>query len=116
VITGTLINAAAIVVGGSLGSVLGAALPARFQEIVLQALGLATLLFGIEMATKTTNVLFPLLGLLIGALVGEWLNIEKALDRLGATLQRRLGGGEKPSTIAEGFVTASSSASARLLF
>lgn len=106
-ITGTLINAVAIVVGGTLGSVLGAALPTRFQEIVLQALGLATLLFGIQMATKTTNVLFPLLGLLIGSLVGEWLNIELALDKLGAAFQRRLGGQkESPSTIAQGFVTA----------
>lgn len=96
---------ATVLVGGTLGTVLGAALPARFQEIVMQALGLATLLIGVQMALKTANPLFPLLGILFGALIGEALRIEDGLNRLGAFFQHRLAGGA--GTVAQGFVTAS---------
>ncbi len=113
-LTGTLINIGAVLLGGTLGTLLGAALPARFQEIVLQALGLATILIGLQMALKTTNLLFPLLGLLFGSLIGEAIDIEGALNRLGDRLQRRFAGGQDgdgtgagTSTMAQGFVTAS---------
>jgi len=105
VITGTVLNVVAVLIGGTLGTFLGAALPPRFQEIVLQALGLATLLIGMQMALKTANVLFPLLGLLFGALLGEGLGIEKGLNGLGAIFQRRMVG--EGGTVAQGFVTAS---------
>jgi len=112
-LTGTLINIGAVLVGGTLGTLLGAVLPARFQDIVLQALGLATILIGLQMALKTTNPLFPLLGLLFGSLIGEAIDIEGALNRLGDRLQRRFAGGgqggegTRTSTMAQGFVTAS---------
>lgn len=104
-ITGTLINVATVLAGGTLGSLLGAALPVRFQEIIMQALGLATLLIGVQMALKTTNLLFPLLGILFGSLIGEALRIEDALNRLGAFFQRRFA--RAASTVAQAFVTAS---------
>jgi len=105
VVTGTIINVVAVLIGGTLGTVLGAVLPARFQEIVMQALGLATLLIGMQMALKTANPLFPLLGILFGALIGELIGIEGALNRLGDYFQRRFSGGG--GTFAQGFVTAS---------
>lgn len=110
-LTGTLINIGAVLIGGTLGTLLGTVLPARFQEIVLQALGLATVLIGLQMALKTTNPLVPLLGLLFGSLIGEAIDIEGALNRLGDRLQRRFAsggqGGDGSSTMAQGFVTAS---------
>lgn len=104
-ITGTLINIAAVLVGGTLGTLLGSVLPARFQEIVLQALGLATLLFGTQMALKTANPLYPLLGILFGSLAGEALNVERTLNRVGHVVERQLAG--RGGSVAQGFVTAS---------
>lgn len=104
-ITGTIINIVAVLIGGTLGTFLGAILPPRFQEIVMQALGLATLLIGMQMALKTANPLFPLLGILFGALIGELIGIETGLNRLGDYFQRRLAAGG--GTVAQGFVTAS---------
>ena len=104
-ITGTLINIAAVLVGGTLGTLLGSVLPARFQEIVLQALGLATLLFGTQMALKTANLLYPLLGILFGSLAGEALNVERTLNHVGHVVERQLAG--RGGSVAQGFVTAS---------
>jgi uncharacterized membrane protein YqgA involved in biofilm formation len=101
VISGTILNVAAILAGGTLGSLFGAVLPARFQQIMVQALGLSVLLIGTQMALKTTNVLFPLLGILFGGLIG----IEAALERLGEWFQRRLS--SRAGAVAQGFVTAS---------
>jgi len=105
VVTGTIINVITVLIGGTLGTFLGAALPPRFQEIVMQALGLATLLIGMQMALKTGNPLFPLLGILFGALIGELIGIENALNRLGDYFQRRFSSGG--GTFSQGFVTAS---------
>jgi len=105
VLTGTIINIIAVLIGGTLGTFLGAALPPRFQEIVMQALGLATLLIGMQMALKTGNPLFPLLGILFGALAGELIGIENGLNKLGDYFQRRFS--STSGTFAQGFVTAS---------
>lgn len=104
-ITGTLLNAGTVLLGGLLGTLLGGALTHRFHEIVMQALGLATLLIGIGMAIKTTNPLFPLLGLLLGGLIGEACRIEDGLENLGAVIERRFSGikGE----VSEAFITSS---------
>jgi len=105
VISGTILNVATILAGGTLGSLFGAVLPARFQQIMVQALGLSVLLIGTQMALKTTNVLFPLLGILFGGLIGEAIGIEAALERLGEWFQRRLS--SRAGAVAQGFVTAS---------
>ncbi|MFZ0323509.1 MAG: DUF554 family protein, partial [Actinomycetes bacterium] len=43
---GTALNVAAILVGGSLGLLLGGRLPARTREVVTDGLGLVTLVIG----------------------------------------------------------------------
>ena len=82
-ITGTLINVAAVVVGGSLGTLLGNRLPEKTRQTVLSGLGLMTLIIGITMAIQTKNVLIPLFSILIGGILGEALRIDDGLNWLG---------------------------------
>jgi len=111
-ITGTLLNAVTVIVGGIFGVLLGNRLPEKTRQTVLDGLGLITIVLGITMATQTKNILIPLFGVLIGGIIGEGLRIEDALERLGRWFEVRLGGrlGEGvagSATIAQGFVTAS---------
>lgn len=108
-ITGTLINVGAVVLGGLLGTVLGNRLPEKMRTTVLQGLGLITLTIGVTMAIGTKNVLIPLFSILIGGILGELLRIEDALERFGKWSEARLGGlfGGNQGTFAEGFITAS---------
>lgn len=113
-IAGTLINFAAIIVGGTLGTLLGDRMPEKTRQTVLDGLGLVTLVIGITMAVGTKNILIPLFSILIGGMLGEWLRIEERLDRLGHRIEARLGrwSGSGSSSardrgIAKGFVTAS---------
>lgn len=106
---GTLINALTVLIGGTLGTALGSRFPVRMQETVFAAIGLFTLVVGMDSAFATGNPLLVLGSLLLGALVGEWLNIERRLEQFGGWLQRVLtrGRGGSASRFIEGFVTAS---------
>lgn len=87
--TGTLINAASILLGGALGLLLGSRIPARLRETVIAGLGLFTTAFGIKMFLTTQNSLAVLGSLLIGVLLGEWWRIEDGIKRLGEWLNLR---------------------------
>ncbi|MBK34409.1 MAG: hypothetical protein CME26_02625 [Gemmatimonadetes bacterium] len=103
--TGTAINVGTVLLGSSLGVVLGHRLPERLRETVFAALGLFTLLIGFRMALKTEHVLILLGSTLIGAFLGEGIGIQARLDALGTWLERRLSAGT--GRFSEGFVTSS---------
>lgn len=103
---GTLLNVGTVLAGGGAGLLLHRALPERFQRIVLQGLGLITLLLGFQMALKTTNIFIVLSSLLLGALLGEWWRLQDRLDALGRWLEARFKRGDD-DRFTEGFVTTS---------
>lgn len=106
--TGTLINVAAVLAGSSVGVVVGSRLPDGIQQRVLAGLGLVTMVIGIDNALKwsQTDPLYVLGGVLLGGIVGEAIGIEAALARLGDRIQSAVSS-RGPSTLSEGFVTAS---------
>ncbi|MCB8965313.1 MAG: DUF554 domain-containing protein [Ardenticatenaceae bacterium] len=107
---GTILNAITVLIGGTIGTLLGSRFPQRMQETVFASLGLFTLAIGISSALVTKNPLIVLGSLVLGALIGEAINLEMKLERFGAWLQRLLVRGDsqsQTSRFVEGFVTAS---------
>lgn len=107
---GTLLNAITVLIGGSLGTFLGHRFPQRMQETIFAALGLFTLVIGMSSALVTGNPLIVLGSVLVGALIGEALQIEAHLEAFGRWLQQRLaanGSGSDGSRFVQAFVTAS---------
>lgn len=88
---GTLLNALTVLVGGTLGTFLGHRFPQRMHETIFAALGLFTLFIGMDSALATGNALIVLGSLLVGALLGEWLDLDARLTGFGEWLQRWLG-------------------------
>ena len=86
---GTLLNMATVLVGGTIGLLLGSRLPDRFHRTIIAGLGLFTLAYGIYNFLKTQNPLIVLGSLLIGALLGEWWKIEDGLQNIGKWLENR---------------------------
>lgn len=104
---GTLINTATVAAGGIAGILVGRRIPERVREIVVQVIGLATLAIGLRDAIGTHNMVFPLVGMVAGAILGELLGIERRLEDVGAALQRRVTPAEgEPGRFVRGFVTA----------
>jgi len=102
--TGTIINIVAILVGGSIGLFLNKRLPQRFVVIFFQVIGLFTLFLGISMALKTTHMLHMIMALVIGALVGEALQLQKGAEQISTFLKSKLNIGNEKFT--EGLLTA----------
>lgn len=114
-LTGTLLNVATVLIGTVVGLVIGARMPARMQESLTTGLGFFTILIGISMGlaiftdplSEPGDDLAVLAAVLAGVAIGEALRLHDGLEWLGGWFQRRLSSGERPSRIAEGFVTAS---------
>ena len=104
ILTGVLINAAAVAAGGVLGTLGGRFMPEKMKQTVLAATGLVSIGIGISGAIGSSNQLIPILSLVIGAVIGELLHIEDGVTRAGDWLQKRFG---KSGSITEGFVTGS---------
>jgi len=94
--TGTVINVVTVLLGGTLGTVLGNRLPERIRETIMHGLGLLTMVIGFQLSLETANILIVLGSLLLGGLLGELLRIERAIDQVGHWLERRTGGAESP--------------------
>ncbi|HEY5557919.1 DUF554 domain-containing protein [Acetobacterium sp.] len=102
---GTIINAVTIIFCSIIGLLFKKALPQRLCETITQGMGLGIMIIGISMALKTQDIIILLVSLLFGAVIGELLNIEKQLKRLGDRLGSKMK--KKDNTISQGFVTAS---------
>ncbi|MBV6397476.1 MAG: putative membrane protein YdfK [Anaerolineales bacterium] len=108
--TGTLLNIAAVLLGGTLGLLFGARIPERFKSTIIAGMGLFIFAMGLQMFLETQNPLIVLGALLTGALLGEWWRIEDGLQNFGAILERRFARDDSADGSARfirGFLTAS---------
>lgn len=114
---GTLINMAAICIGGIFGLLVGKAISKRFQDILYMVCGISTLFIGIggvmqhmliieDNSLNTQGTMMVLASLTIGALLGEGINIKKRFEQFGEWLKRKTGNSGDPVFI-DAFVTAS---------
>lgn len=115
---GTIVNCVAVVVGSLLGLVFKNGLSKRYEKIIFSAIGLAVIFIGISGALsgllvfkdgiiETRYTMMLVLSLVLGAVVGELLNIEKRLNSLGELVKSRLPQKIAGNTFVDGFVTAS---------
>lgn len=90
--------------GTGIGLLFGDRVPERVRTTVLSGIALITFGVGITSFLETRNAVFPVVSIVLGALIGEALRLEDRLEGVGEALRRRAGGG---GTFVEGFVTAS---------
>ena len=108
---GTLINVGTIIAGSLIGVIIGSRFSVKLRETIVIGLGLFTLGYGLMTFMETENPLVPLGGLLLGTLLGEWLKIEEALNKLGILIKNAVlkpgVSDDQQNKFVEGFVTAS---------
>jgi uncharacterized protein len=102
---GTAINVLAVLAGGGIGTLAGARLPEGMRSTAMQAIGIVTLLVGVSHFMEFDNVLVPLVSVILGLAVGELLDLDAQLRRLGDRLEERFSKGESP--VSRAFVTTS---------
>ena len=114
---GTIINTVAVIIAGALGLFLKNGIKPRFQQILMQANGLAVIFIGISgvmqhmlvvenNAISTKGTMLLIFSLVIGALLGEWINIESKMDHLGEKIKAAVKM-QNDNRFVDGFVTTS---------
>jgi uncharacterized membrane protein YqgA involved in biofilm formation len=103
---GTLINTATVLVGGLIGFRFGSLIPERVRTTVVNVIGLTTLAIGLSDVLKTDNIVYPLVGMALGAVIGELMKIEDRLVALGDRFRRRFAKDSDESRFSQGFVNA----------
>ena len=117
---GTIVNVAAVLVGATVGLIIKGGLPARFEKTVMSGIGLATMFIGINGTVSgmvaadsagnlsSSHTMLLIVSLVIGAFVGELIDIEKHLDHFGEWCKKKFKfQGEQNVTFVEGFVSSS---------
>ena len=103
---GTLMNAAAIVAGGTVGQCLKKGIKDRYKTTIMQAISLSVILIGIRSALNATDLLEVIVCMAVGGLLGEGLRIEDKIEALGAYAEKRFSR-SGDGGFSKGFVTAS---------
>ena len=111
---GTIVNVITVVSGSSLGLLLGERLPKAMNEIAMQVLGAVTLVLGMQMALEggsAVMMILVLLALVTGSFIGEWMDIEGIMNRLGERFEKRFNRDRSDedagARFVQGFVSAS---------
>jgi len=101
---GTIVNVLAVLGGGAAGLLAGNRLPERLRLVVFQGLGLCTLAIGVTMILKMHNPLVVIFSVVMGAVAGELLGLERRFEALSERLKARLKSDNELFT--DGLVTA----------
>ena len=78
---GTIVNVGTVLVGSAIGLLVRSRLPERYTKVIFQVFGLFTIFLGIKMALETQNIMIMIFSLLIGTLLGEWMNLDNGMSR-----------------------------------
>ena len=102
---GTIVNVIAILIGSTVGILIGHTIPKRVHDILVKGLGLFTIAIGVKMFIDTRQLIIILLSILAGAALGELLRIERHLENFGERIKSITK--IKESRFMDGFMTAS---------
>ena len=114
---GTMINVAAIIIGGLIGLMCKKISSARYQDTLMQANGVCVLFVGIGGAIQemmkvsgdslvSSGTMMIVASFAAGSLIGEWINMEEKMERFGSWLKNKTGN-RRENMFVDAFVTAS---------
>lgn len=119
---GTLINFAAVLIFGVLGTLVKRGIPQRISDAIMSAMAICVIYIGIDgiigaapavsedsfFSAGLVKVLIMILSMALGTLIGELADIDKGITLLGDKLEEKLAGGEGGrGKFAKGFVSCS---------
>ncbi|UCB46676.1 MAG: DUF554 domain-containing protein [Spirochaetota bacterium] len=101
---GTIVNAVAVMVGSTIGTLIGKRFPERIRKIVFQAIGLSTLVIGMRMAFEVQSILVLIFSLLLGGVTGEFIKLHDRVNKAADGLKSKFKNSQ--AHFSEGLVTA----------
>ena len=104
---GTIVNCVAITLGCIVGLIIKGKIPEKVSKTIMNGLALCVIYIGISGALEGKDTIQMIICIAVGALVGELIDIDNALTRLGDYFESKVKKSNNNVSISEGFVTAS---------
>lgn len=105
--SGAVVNFILVIIGSLLGLLFKKGLPEKITNALMTGMAFCVLYIGITgLFEKGANILVIIVCFAVGTVIGELLNLDKQINRLGAFVQKKIAKSHEKSNIAEGFVTA----------
>ncbi|MBR6756301.1 MAG: DUF554 domain-containing protein [Peptococcaceae bacterium] len=101
----TIVNMIVIVLGALLGICFKKGIPEQMKNTIMQGMGLAVILIGLQMAMTAENVIIIIISLLLGGILGEWAKLDERLNNLGEVIKTKTH--IEDNNFVDGFVNAS---------
>ena len=86
---GQLSNVLLIILGAIIGRFLHN-IPERMKETVMYGIGLAVTAIGIQMTFESTQILIVIISIVIGAVIGEWMDLDGKVNKLGRWIEKKI--------------------------
>lgn len=90
ILTGTLVNMAAVVIGGIIGILVNDRIPQRIKQIVFQGIGLFVFVLGVSLAMGAKNPLVLVFSILIGSILGEVIHLEDKFEKMSDWMKSKM--------------------------
>jgi len=103
---GVIVNTCTVIIGSIAGLFAKNNIPEKISDSIMKAIGLCTIYIGISGALEGTNTLILIISVVIGSLIGEIINIDKAINKVASRVEKKFSKGNNTS-VAQGFLTAS---------
>lgn len=100
-----IVNAAAIIFGATIGLLLKKGIPENVSQAIMEALGVCTLVIGIQGTIAEPEILIMISSVVIGVLLGEIFDLDGRINRFTEKITSRFAGEGQGAKIANAFVT-----------
>jgi uncharacterized membrane protein YqgA involved in biofilm formation len=118
---GTLTNFIVVLISGILGSLIKRGVPKKISDAIVSAMAVCVIYIGIDgvlerapavpdgsfLSAGLVKILVMILSMAVGVLLGELIDIDKWVDRLGNAMEKRFVKDGEDGRFAKGFVSCS---------
>ena len=110
---GVIVNSIAIIAGGIVGLIINKGIPERLNKTIMDGIALVVMYMGISGALKGDNALYVIISICVGGFIGELIDLDKLLNKLGEYIEEKLTKKNKEdkynekNSLSRGFVSAS---------
>lgn len=103
---GTIVNAVAVIIGGTIGLLLKKGIPERLRDTIMKGLGLCTMYLGITGCIEGGETMVIILSIALGALIGEGIDLDARLSNFCHWIEEKFKKDGEKVSIAEGMISA----------
>ncbi len=103
---GVLVNFLAVIAGSLVGLIFKKGIPSRIADTIQKGVALCVLLIGVKGIDSGNDTLMTVISIVVGAAIGELINIDKQVNSLANALESKLSRDKEEGTFATGFVSA----------